>query len=175
MTGEHRSSVVVRNSQRCLIAILQTIDQLETMLEQSRKMPMSSMRMVDYAQFKQAIERLRVNVPSSIMESERTLQERDRILESAEAEARRIVEQARRRANDILGNDALVAAARQEAERVVANAHEMAKSRRDEADHYAARVLDELAEKLRIIGKQVDNGLDLLRQNLELDKPNNPK
>jgi hypothetical protein len=36
-------------------------------------------------------------------------------------------------------------------------------------------VLEELAEKLRIIGKQVDNGLDLLRQNLELDKPNNPK
>lgn len=31
------------------------------------------------------------------------------------------------------------------------------------------RVLDELAEKLRIISKQVDNGLDLLRQNLDLE------
>lgn len=145
------------------------------MLDQSRKMPMSSTRMVDYTQFKQAIERLRVNVPSSIMESERTLQERDRILASAEAEAEQIVELARRRANDILRNDALVAAARQEAERVVANAHEIAKSRRDEADRYAARVLEELAEKLRIIGKQVDNGLDLLRQNLELERTTPPK
>lgn len=129
---------------------------------------MSSMRMVDYAQFKQALERLRVNVPSSIMESERTLQERDRIIEAAEAEAERTMEQARRRANDMLGDDALVAAARQEAERVIANAQELAKSRRDEADRYAARVLEELAEKLRIVTKQVDNGLDLLRQNLEL-------
>ena len=43
-----------------------------------------------------------------------------------------------------------------------------AEQRRDEADRYAARVLEELAEKLRIISKQVDNGLDLLRQNLEL-------
>jgi hypothetical protein len=126
------------------------------------------MRMVDYAQFKQALERLRVNVPSSIMESERTLQERDRIIEAAEAEAERTMEQARRRANDMLGDDALVAAARQEAERVIANAQELAKSRRDEADRYAARVLEELAEKLRIVTKQVDNGLDLLRQNLEL-------
>ena len=68
----------------------------------------------------------------------------------------------------MLSNDALVAAARQEAERVIANAQELAKSRRDEADRYAARVLEELAEKLRIVTKQVDNGLDLLRQNLEL-------
>ena len=41
---------------------------------------------------------------------------------------------------------------------------------RDEADRYAAKVLEELAEKLRIISKQVDNGLELLRQNLELEK-----
>ena len=131
---------------------------------------MSSLRMVEYAQFKQALERLRVSVPSSIMESERTLQERDRILESAEAEAARIVEQARRRANDILSSDAMVAAAHQEEERILINAHAAAQQRRDEADRYAARVLEELAEKLRIVTKQVDNGLDLLRQNLELEQ-----
>lgn len=130
---------------------------------------MSSLRMVDYGQFKQAIERLRVNVPSSIMESERMLQERDRILEAAEAEAVRIVEQAKRRANDIISHDAMVSAARQEAERIIVDAQEMVRSRRDEADRYAARVLEELAEKLRIISKQVDNGLELLRQNLELE------
>ena len=86
-------------SRGCLIAILQVIDQLDALLENSRRVPMSSMRMVEYAQFKQALERLRVNVPSSIMESERTLQERDRILEAAEAEAERVMEQTRRRAN----------------------------------------------------------------------------
>jgi hypothetical protein len=131
---------------------------------------MSSLRMVEYAQFKQALERLRVSVPSSIMESERTLQERDRILEAAEAEAARIVEQARRRANDMLSSDAMVAAAHQEGERILINAQAAAQQRRDEADRYAARVLEELAEKLRIVTKQVDNGLDLLRQNLELEQ-----
>jgi cell division septum initiation protein DivIVA len=143
---------------------------LEALLESSKRVPMSSLRMVEYAQLKQALERLRVSVPSSIMESERTLQERDRILEAAEAEAARIVEQARRRANDILSNDAMVSAARQEGERIVVNAQAAAQERRDEADRYAARVLEELAEKLRVITKQVDNGLDLLRQNLELEQ-----
>lgn len=140
------------------------------MLEQSRRVPMSSSRMVDYAQFKQAIERLRVGVPNSIIEGERTLQERDQILAAAEGEAQRMLEQTQRRINEMVSNDALVHASRQEADRIVRNAQEMAKSRRDEADRYAARVLEELAEKLAVISKQVDNGLDLLRQNLDLEQ-----
>ena len=137
-------------------------------MEGSRRVPMSSLRMVDANAAHQVIERLRVNVPSSIIESERMLQERDRILEAAEAEAARMMEQAKRRAQEILSSDALVSAARQEAERIIIDAQRSAQQRRDEADRYAARVLEELAEKLGIITKQVDNGLDLLRQNLEL-------
>ncbi|GIK74810.1 MAG: hypothetical protein BroJett021_37980 [Chloroflexota bacterium] len=136
---------------------------------------MSSLRMVDYNAAKEVIERLRVNVPGSIIESERMLQERDRILEAAEAEAVRIIEQAKRRAQEILNNDALVSAARQEAERIIVDSQRSAQQRRDEADRYAARVLEELAEKLRIITKQVDNGLELLRQNLELNNDDPPQ
>lgn len=136
---------------------------------------MSSLRMVDYNAAREVIERLRVNVPGSIIESERMLQERDRILEAAEAEAVRIIEQAKRRAQEILNNDALVSAARQEAERIIVDSQHSAQQRRDEADRYAARVLEELAEKLRIITKQVDNGLELLRQNLELNSDEPPQ
>ncbi|HHW88268.1 MAG TPA: hypothetical protein GX400_18945 [Chloroflexi bacterium] len=147
---------------------MQVIDQLDALLEGSRRVPLSSLRMVDYNAARQVIERLRVNVPSSIIESERMLQERDRILEAAEAEAARMVEQAKRHVQEILSSDALVAAARQEAERIIMDSQRAAQQRRDEADRYAARVLEELAEKLGVISKQVDNGLELLRQNLDL-------
>lgn len=147
---------------------MQVIDQLDALLEGSRRVPLSSLRMVDYNAARQVIERLRVNVPSSIIESERMLQERDRILEAAEAEAARMVEQAKRHAQEILSSEALVAAARQEAERIIMDSQRAAQQRRDEADRYAARVLEELAEKLGVISKQVENGLELLRQNLEL-------
>lgn len=151
------------------MAILQIIDQLDALLENSRRMPMSSLRMVDYKEFKQLLERLRVGVPSAIVEGERTLRERDRILRDAEAEAMHMAEQAQQRVHELLDNDTLVMAARREAERIVDNAQETARQRLDEADRYAMRVLQELAEKLGIIGKQVDNGIDLLRQNLELE------
>ena len=39
------------------MAILQIIDQLDVLVENSRRVPMSSLRMIDYAQTKQAIER----------------------------------------------------------------------------------------------------------------------
>lgn len=133
-------------------------------------MPLTSTRMVDYTQMRQLIEQLRVNVPSSIMESERMLRERDRILADAEAEAAHRMEEVNRRAHEILANDSLVQSARQEATRILANAQDVANERRDEADRYAARVLEELAEKLRIISRQVDNGLELLRRNLDLEE-----
>ena len=129
--------------------------------------------MVDYQEMAQLVEAMRVNVPSSIIESERTLQERDRILEAAEAEAAHILEQASRRAAEIVSRETMVQTARYEAERIIADAAAAARSRRDEADRYAAKVLEELAEKLRIISKQVDNGLDLLRQNMVLPADDN--
>lgn len=136
---------------------------------------MSSLRMVDANAAREMIERLRVNVPASIIESERMLQERERILEAAEAEAAAIVEQAKRRAQEILSHDALVAAAKREAERIVLDSQLAAQRRRDEADRYAASVLEELAEKLHVISRQVENGLELLRQNLELSRPERPE
>ncbi|GIV70175.1 MAG: hypothetical protein KatS3mg048_3037 [Caldilinea sp.] len=136
---------------------------------------MSSLRMVDANAAREMIERLRVNVPASIIESERMLQERERILEAAEAEAAAIVEQAKRRAQELLSHDALVAAAKREAERIVLDSQLAAQRRRDEADRYAASVLEELAEKLHVISRQVENGLELLRQNLELGRPERPE
>jgi hypothetical protein len=154
---------------------LQIIDQLEALIENSRRVPMSSLRMVDANAAREMIERLRVNVPASIIESERMLQERERILEAAEAEAAAIVEQAKRRAQELLSHDALVAAAKREAERIVLDSQLAAQRRRDEADRYAASVLEELAEKLHVISRQVENGLELLRQNLELGRPERPE
>ncbi|MCS6825772.1 MAG: hypothetical protein NZ553_04075 [Caldilinea sp.] len=154
---------------------MQIIDQLEALIENSRRVPMSSLRMVDFNAAREIIERLRINVPASIIESERMLQERERILKAAEAEAAAIVEQAKRRAQELLSNDALISAAKREAERIVLDSQLAAQRRRDEADRYAAGVLEELAEKLHVISRQVENGLELLRQNLEPSRPERPE
>ena len=146
------------------------IDQIADKLNNSAKVPLSSQRIVDANELGQLIERLRISVPSSIMESERTLAERERILADADAEAKRIIGQAKQRASEILSTDALVVMARKEATRMVEDAQATSRQRTEEADFYATQVLEDLAAKLTLISKQVDNGLQMMRGKRQAEK-----
>lgn len=150
---------------RCPIAILQLIDQLADALNRGRPIPLSSLRVIDANEFAQLIERMRISVPSSIMESERTLAQRDHILAEAEAEAERMVQQAKQRAMEIISQEAVMQTARNEAERILEESRAAAHRRAAEADRYAIQVLEDLAQKLQVTTKQVDNGIQLMKNN----------
>jgi cell division septum initiation protein DivIVA len=149
------------------------IDQLAHSLNRGWRIPLSSRSIIDGEEFAHLLERIRINVPSSIMESERTLAERDFILQEARAEAAHLLQQAKERAAELLSEQSIVRAAQQEAERIVEESRLMAKRRADEADQYAMRVLGDLAQRLQSITKQVDNGLQIMQQN-RLPDPDNP-
>lgn len=99
------------------------------------------------------------------MESERTLAQRDHILSEAHAEAERILQQAKQRAMEIISQDAVMQTARDEAERILGESRAAAHRRAAEADRYAIQVLEDLAQKLQITTKQVDNGIQLMKNN----------
>ncbi len=125
---------------------------------------MSPYRVVNADEFSQLIERMRISVPSSIRESERTLAERDAIIAEAQNEAKNIIAQAHGRAQELLSENALVQAAHREADRIIANSRNEAMRHAQEADRYATEVLEELAKKLDIITQQVDNGIRMLQE-----------
>lgn len=150
-------------TRRCAIAILQLIDHLADALDRGRAIPLTALRVVDANEFAHLIERMRISVPSSIMESERTLAERDHILAEAHAEAERIIQQARQRAMEIVHQDQIVMTARDEAERIMQESRRAAHRRAEEADRYAVSVLEDLAQKLQVITKQVDNGIGVMK------------
>lgn len=141
---------------------MQIIDQLTDKLNSSPKVPLSSNRIVDATEFTQLLDRLRINVPSSIRDSERTLAERERILAQADEEARRILAQAQKRAAEILASDHLVQSARREAERIIDEARMSAARSAEDADGYAEYVLNALSDTLAGAGAQVTNGLSEL-------------
>lgn len=104
-------------------------------------------------------------MPSSIMESERTLAQRDQILAEAQAEAERMIQQAKQRAMEIISQEAVMQTARNEAERILEESRAAAHRRAAEADRYAIQVLEDLAQKLQVTTKQVDNGIQLMKNN----------
>ena len=70
----------------------------------------------------------------------------------------------------MLTTDALVVMARKETDRIVEEGRNAARQRADEADAYAMQVLDDLAAKLAVITKQVDNGLQMMRNKRQSGK-----
>jgi vacuolar-type H+-ATPase subunit H len=147
------------------MAILQLIDQLTDALNRSWRIPLSSLCVVDTNQIGHMVERMRISVPSAIMESERTLAERDQILADAHSEAERILQDARQQVAELVNDQSVVIAARNEAERILEEGRATAARRAQEADQYAIRVLEELANKLQTISTQVDNGVQVMRNN----------
>jgi len=97
------------------------------------------------------------------MESERTLAERDYILAEAHKEAERIIQLAKQRAMEIVHQDQIVATAHDEAERILQESRTSAHRRAQEADRYAVDVLGDLAQKLQVMTKQVDNGIQMMK------------
>ena len=125
----------------------------------------------------QLLERMRITVPSSIRESERTLADRDRIMNEARAEADRIIQQARQQVMDMLSEKSLIATAQFESDRIIAEGKEIARRRTEEADTYAVQVLQDLSQQLQSTLQQVGNGIQLMQdgQKLPTELPEQPE
>lgn len=145
------------------MAILQLVDQLTEMLNQGKEVPLSRYRMVDTDEFTQMLDRMRISVPSSVRDSERTLAERDRILAEAKAEAESIVSEAKARAAAMLQDNEVIAVANREADQILQDGRKQAQEQMKEADNYAIQVLQDLAGRLQSVTKQVENGINVLK------------
>lgn len=144
------------------MAILQLVDQLTEMLNQGKEVPLSRFRMIDAEEFAQMLDRMRISVPSSVRESERTLAERDRILAEAKAEAEAIVSEAKARASAMLKDNEVIAIANREADQIIQQGRKNAAAQMEEADAYAVQVLQDLSSRLSNISQQVQNGIGVL-------------
>ncbi len=146
-----------------VIELQQLINQLETVIGQGKRVPLSQSIMVDEEAVRRVIDQMRVSVPDIIKQAERTLGERDRIIAQANEEASRIVQMGREQATDMIEHHELVEDARRRAHEVVAEAEREAAGMRAEADSYALNSLASLGEHLAKIQREVQNGLSALQ------------
>ena len=146
-----------------IIELQQLINQLETVVNQGKRVPLSQSIMVDEESMRRVIDQMRVSVPDIIKQAERTLGERDRIIAQANEEASRIIQLAREQATDMMQHHELAEAARQQANELITEAEREAASMRAEADRYAITSLQGLVAELDRLRHEVDNGLRTLK------------
>lgn len=147
------------------------LDELVTLVEGARSMPMSSSCIVNRTEVLGLVEDLRALLPDEIEQSRQVLAERAEILEEARQEARQIVDQAYADRNMIVSETEIYHEAMLQADQIRVAAVEETNALRREVDDYVDGKLATFEIVLDKTLAAVKRGRDKLqgRQDLEAD------
>jgi vacuolar-type H+-ATPase subunit H len=143
--------------------ILQLIDRLEELFNESKAIPLTRNVMVDEDRMLDIIDQMRIAIPEEVKKAQQLLGQRDRVLAQAQEEANRTLEIARQKADQLVAKDMLAQEAQRRADQVLAQARIEAEGIRADADDYVIDSLTQLQAELERITNQVNNGLRAVR------------
>jgi len=143
--------------------IHEAIDRLEYLIGHSRQIPLTRTVVVDQEEVLACIDDLRLSLPDEIKQARWTLQEQQRLLSEAQAEAARTVSKAGERAQTMIGQHDLVKRAEKQAEAMLKDATAKAEETRRAADRYAWEVMQNLETQLLRTVATVKKGVEALR------------
>lgn len=145
--------------------ILELIDRLEDLFNESHSVPFTHSVIVDEDRMLDIIDQMRVSIPDEIKKSQQILNQKDRFLSQAQDEASRITSIARERSAKAITQEEVVVEARKAAEEILAQA-ELEKQRvLQETDDYIVAELEKFHSDLAKLMQQVTNGIDTVRKN----------
>jgi F0F1-type ATP synthase membrane subunit b/b' len=139
--------------------ILQLIDRLEELFNESKAIPLTRNVMVDEDRMLDIIDQMRIAIPEEVKKAQQLLGQRDRVLAQAQEEANRTLEIARQKADQLVAKDMVAQEAQRRADQVLAQARAEADNIRAEADDYVIDSLTQLQAELERITNQVNNGI----------------
>jgi len=139
--------------------ILQLIDRLEELFNQSKSIPLTRNVMVDEDRMLDIIDQMRIAIPEEVKKAQQLLGQRDRVLAQAQEEANRTLELARQKADQLVSKEMVAQEASRRAEQILAQARTDAENVRIDADDYVLDSLNQLQAELERITNQVANGI----------------
>jgi len=151
--------------------ILQLIDRLEELFNESKSIPLTRNVMVDEDRMLDIIDQMRIAIPEEVKKAQQLLGQRDRVLAQAQEEANRTLELARQKADQLTSKENVVAEAQRRGEQLMAQARADAENVRLDADDYVMRSLTQLQAELERITNQVINGIRVVQDEQERRAP----
>lgn len=139
--------------------ILQLIDRLEELFNESKNVPFTKNVMVDEDRMLDIIDQMRIAIPEEVKKAQQLLGQRDRVLAQAQEEANRTIEIARQKADQLVTKEMIAVEAQRRADMVLAQARNEAEGIRADADDYVINSLNQLQAELERISNQVRNGI----------------
>jgi len=143
--------------------ILELIDRLEDLFNQSHSIPFTHSVIVDEDRMLDIIDQMRVSIPDEIKKSQQIINQREKYLAQAQEEASRITSIARERSAKAITQEEVVLEAKRSADEIIAQA-ELEQTRiQQETDEYIVSELQNFREQLHMLMQQVSNGIETVR------------
>jgi len=134
--------------------LLALLDDLEALIEKGARIPFSSMVLIDRDVYLDAVDAIRVSMPEALVQAERIVRDKERIIAQADAEAERVVSLAKEQAAFLISEKQLLRSAEIQAEAILNTAREDAKEIVASAQKYASDLLAQLeSETARILAE----------------------
>jgi vacuolar-type H+-ATPase subunit H len=142
------------------VDILYLVDRLENLIASSRKMPLVNQIIMKESDILNIVDQLRTTIPDEIKQARRVIQDKERILAQAQAEANALLARAREESEQAVNRQGLLRVAETRAQELVQRAEGEAEQLKNEADSYVIETLRALRDHLTSI--ETDIGRSIL-------------
>ena len=147
--------------------VLGLVEDLSLLLEESNRVfgKNESIRQVDIGVAFQIMDEIRDAFPLEFAQARQIVRERQSLLDDAEAEANRLIEDARSQAITIASEQEIVRISQQQAETIMADARDLERETRAGAEEYADEVFSHVEQSLDMLLDNVRVCRDRLNAN----------
>jgi cell division septum initiation protein DivIVA len=143
--------------------IMALIDRIEEAMDNARSMPLTRQRLIDVEKVYEIIDEIRASFPDELKQARWIVKERQEMLEEAEKEANRVLEDARDRAEAMASEQEVVKRAAEQAASILDSARQQEREIRLGAEDYADEMLANLEVNLGKLLTAVQRGRDRLQ------------
>jgi hypothetical protein len=136
------------------------IDEIISMVETARNVPMSRNCMLDRSELIGLLEQLRSEIPSEMRRASALLDERDKILDAGQREAERMIAEAEAEHHRLVSLNEVVVSADREGARMIHDARQEVLRLREEVDEYVDTTLANFEQFLTRSLASIERGRD---------------
>jgi hypothetical protein len=152
--------------------ILYLVDRLENLIASSRKMPLVNQIIIKESDILNIVDQMRTSIPDEIKLARRIIQEKERIIAQAQADASTLLARAREESERAIKHEGLLQAAGERSLEIMREAEERAETLKTDADTYVTETLRALKDHLTNIEVSVSRTILSIEKGLEsLEQP----
>lgn len=136
----------------------EVLNELENLLLDASRIPLTNKRVIEELELARIMDELRDSLPEELEQAREILQQRQRILDEAQDEARHIVDQAKQYVLRLTEENVITKQAQEQANEIVVQAQQMSEQLKKDSVQYAHDVFRHLEEHLSKVTEVVREG-----------------